>query len=286
MTTATISSSLTRHRRCLIAAAAAVAALVLTAAPAHAAQVHVIGGVPKFIASGGEDNVMSAELSNGGKTVTFAETGTSITQTSCQPIDAHHAACTLPNPITQLSISTGSFDDQIAVEAHSWSVRVSIDAGKDDDHVTVHGSSATSDNIVGGLGEDTILAGPGPSYVTSGPPLAGGSDADYVNANAGNDIVIGGDDADYITGANGNDRLYGDAGGDTLLGRSGDDRIWGGDDGDTVDGGSGADQLRGQTGADHLNAADGVFDPIVHCGPDIDTNDHDALDAPSLSGCE
>lgn len=79
--------------------------------------------------------------------------------------------------------------------------------------------------ILGGGGDDTLLAGSG---------------VDLLNGNAGNDSLVAGA---------GDDRVFGGAGNDWLDGGSGDDRIKAhGGNFDTLVGGSGDDQLNGGSG--------------------------------------
>lgn len=75
----------------------------------------------------------------------------------------------------------------------------------------------------------------------------------FVNAGAGNDVLIGSRNSDYLIGAAGNDVLYGHDGDDILIGAPGDDLVYGGagndihivrpylDHSDRVDLGDGAD---------------------------------------------
>ncbi len=111
------------------------------------------------------------------------------------------------------------------------------------------------------------------------------NNANYINANEGDDIVYGmggadrlygiqgsdtlygGDDNDTIYGGENNDILYGDAGDDklfgddnqdTLYGGDGNDLLVGGDGDDTITGGDGDDAIYGNNNADIFYAGRGV----------------------------
>ncbi len=102
-----------------------------------------------------------------------------------------------------------------------------------------------NDELYGGLGDDTIVAGPEGS-------VAGYSDNDVVYG----DTFRGEASNDLIYGGYGNDTLYGDSyeggggGNDYISGGLGNDVLNGGDGNDTLNGGSGSDTLNGGSGYD------------------------------------
>lgn len=107
--------------------------------------------------------------------------------------------------------------------------------------------------------------------------LRGGTLANYVFADAGNDTISGalGKDSlfgeagnDLITGSGGNDRLYGGTGSDTLNGGFGRDGLTGGDGADRLFGAAGNDTLRGGVGGDRL--AGGLGDGTLRGGAGAD----------------
>ncbi len=100
-----------------------------------------------------------------------------------------------------------------------------------------------------------------------------GDNAQFVNANSGNDTLYGGwgndmlfggnetspngllflnDGNDYLHGEEGNDRLFGGSGNDTLMGGSQNDTLFGGLGHDYLDGGLDNDILIGGRGDDYL----------------------------------
>lgn len=79
----------------------------------------------------------------------------------------------------------------------------------------------------------------------------------YVDAGAGNDLILGGDGWDYILGGDGNDTLEGWGGADILRGGKGNDLLDGGNGDDDLYGDSGNDLLGGRAGNDYLNGGSG-----------------------------
>jgi Ca2+-binding RTX toxin-like protein len=84
-----------------------------------------------------------------------------------------------------------------------------------------------------------------------------GSNADRIEAGAGNDTVLAGLGNDTVFGGTGNDSILGDAGNDSLLGADGTDTLRGDTGNDFLDGGAGADSLTGGTGNDSLQGGEG-----------------------------
>ena len=106
------------------------------------------------------------------------------------------------------------------------------------------------------------------SGTTGDDALYGNSEANFINAGAGDDIVdalagndvavgglgtdiiSGGDDNDLVIGGRGSDNLYGGSGNDVVTGDSGDDVIYGGSGDDTLSGGAGRDSITTGAGND------------------------------------
>ncbi|MDR6821138.1 T1SS-143 domain-containing protein, partial [Neorhizobium sp. 2083] len=136
--------------------------------------------------------------------------------------------------------------------------------------VNIDGLAGTSDKVIGGTGNDTIIlerdGKPGfvadyntaPGYLsgvekivgTDGNDviiLAAGSTADggpiTIEGGEGNDILGGSNSADILNGGDGNDLISGLGGNDTLSGGNGNDVIWGGLGADTIHGGAGSDTI-------------------------------------------
>ncbi|MBP2235251.1 Ca2+-binding RTX toxin-like protein [Sinorhizobium kostiense] len=87
---------------------------------------------------------------------------------------------------------------------------------------------------------------------TNADDVLSGVDNEYnfIRGFDGNDSLYGGSLADTIFGDDGNDFLSGDDGLDNLSGGSGDDTLWGGEGGDVLSSGSGFDWLYGDGGDD------------------------------------
>jgi len=95
-----------------------------------------------------------------------------------------------------------------------------INAGSDDDSVTVARSVSIGVTMRGGPGRDTLTGGGGP------------------------DKLIGGDGNDKLNGGAGDDVIFGGLGNDVLVGGAGDDVLRGGLGSDALGGGSGANNIR------------------------------------------
>ncbi|MBO6885205.1 MAG: Hint domain-containing protein [Marivita sp.] len=95
-------------------------------------------------------------------------------------------------------------------------------------------------------GDDTLIGGSGADWLYTD---AGN---DSVHAGAGADTIDGGAGADYLKGQAGNDSIVGGSGADTLTGDAGADTLDGGLDNDYVTGGSGSDSLLGGGGDDTI----------------------------------
>ncbi|WP_108261996.1 calcium-binding protein [Mangrovicoccus ximenensis] len=91
--------------------------------------------------------------------------------------------------------------------------------------------------------------------------LAGGAEADVIDALDGADVVAGGGGADEIHGGDGDDVLAGESGGDTIIGDRGSDVMLGGGGADTMvwNNGDGSDVMIGGAGFDRAvaNGSDG-----------------------------
>src|SRR5258705_4716215 len=101
-----------------------------------------------------------------------------------------------------------------------------IEAGDGDDWINLW--SKLPGNILGGLGDDTIVSGDGPDLLDGGDGndhLAGKGGNDTILGCARNDALWGGLGNDSLSGGDGNDILIGDDGIDTLMGDAGDDDI-------------------------------------------------------------
>ncbi|UWQ19850.1 calcium-binding protein [Jannaschia sp. M317] len=107
------------------------------------------------------------------------------------------------------------------------------------------------DDIRGGKGDDTIIAGGGNDH------LHGGEGADLLRGEDGNDALHGEAGDDILDGGHGDDRVVGSFGNDTLYGGEGNDRILGGTGDDVLHGGAGNDTIWSGTGVDYLTGGSG-----------------------------
>ena len=94
-----------------------------------------------------------------------------------------------------------------------------INAGSDDDSVTVARSVTIGITMRGGPGRDTLTGGGGPDK------LIGGDGNDKLNGGAGDDVIFGGPGNDVLVGGLGDDILRGGFGFDTLGGGAGINNI-------------------------------------------------------------
>lgn len=159
--------------------------------------------------------------------------------------------------------------------------RIYVDAGPG--HDTVNASTIVSEylTIIGGTGNDTILAGAKNDFIyarNGDDSINGGAGNDQIFGENGNDEIHGGDGRDLIFGGNDNDEIFGGAGNDTIKGEygddalhgdDGDDRFEGGDGEDTINGGAGNDVGYGQAGDDVLNGGSGNDRLYGQTGSDV-----------------
>jgi Ca2+-binding RTX toxin-like protein len=112
-----------------------------------------------------------------------------------------------------------------------------------------------AETINAGAGNDVIVGGGGDDYLRGDDGddrIAGGDGFDDTHGNMGNDTVSGGRGPDWVVGGKDNDLLFGEDGDDIVYGNLGDDTCEGGDGADIVRGGQGSDIVRGGAGDDWL----------------------------------
>jgi hypothetical protein len=123
-----------------------------------------------------------------------------------------------------------------------------IEAWDGDDSIN---AGSGNDSVYALEGNDSVLAGAGNDMVYA----AGG--ADYISGFTGNDTLYGGSDNDILRGGSGNDSLQGDEGDDKLEGNEDDDTLTGGYGNDRLLGGDGYDRLFGDSGNDWMEGGNG-----------------------------
>jgi Ca2+-binding RTX toxin-like protein len=141
-----------------------------------------------------------------------------------------------------------------------------------------------SDGVVEGTAGDDLIddayAGDPEGDMVDGGDGAGGSDADWIEAGAGNDTVLGGAEGDSIFGGDGDDVIDGEAGDDRIQGDAGEDTIHMGV-GDHATGGDGDDSFYATAtggGTMHLDGSEDdetVGDTLNITGPATITYDAD-----------
>jgi hypothetical protein len=159
-----------------------------------------------------------------------------------------------------------------------------------------------NDVFTGLAGQPNVFrAGPGDDRLTGGSRadlLCGEAGDDHVDGLAGADQLYGdfcpgvtlaraaqaGQGDDVVNGSTGNDRLVGGAGRDRLSGGAGKDRLTGGAGNDTLTGGAGSNRYEGGAGNDKVSAVNRTRDR-VDCGAGRrDSAKVDRVDR--VKGCE
>ena len=190
--------------KAVLAAAAAAAALGITAGPASASQVAVHGGVLRLTASPGELNdALVAANDDGGLLV--ADSGNSPAEpgAGCEPLDGF-AACADAGSI---ALVLGDEDDVASIDAFVY-------------------LPATID---GGDGGDSLSAGGGPTLVR------GGAGDDFISGGEDDDSVDAGSGADYVNTAGGDDRIAARDGSEDSVACGDGEDVVSADSGDVVD---------------------------------------------------
>ena len=150
-----------------------------------------------------------------------------------------------------------------------------------------------NDELIGGSGIDTIRGSSGADSMNGGSgidTLSYSSDSAGVSINlefnaasggeaTGDTIVnfenvIGGSGADTLVGDTGENALIGGGGNDVILGLAGDDRLVGGDGDDKIRGDEGADKMRGGAGNDTLLYNTDTTGVTVDIGNDTASGGH------------
>lgn len=164
-------------------------------------------------------------------------------------------------------------------QSFSGITEILADGGAGNDSIKIDPSLNVNAVLLGGPGNDTIVAGAGNATIvgdggqvsgTDGDDqLTGGSANDTIFGLGGNDTITGGGGNDSLNGGDGNNFVYGEAGDDTLIGGSGDDHLFGGDGNDSLSGNGGNDTLEGDAGDDTLLGGDG--NDVFHGGDGNDS---------------
>ena len=175
---------------------------------------------------------------------------------------------------TGLTISSDEGHDTVyALEGGTF-----IDGGAGNDSIRMDAATAAAshDTLVGGDGNDYILAGSqgadlygddlsgslaGNDTLLGGAgndTIHGGRGYDSISGGAGEDTIRGEDGNDAIDGGEGNNVVYGGSGDDSIRVGSGNNLVYGGGDRDQINGGAGADTVYGEDGDDFIYSQDGA----------------------------
>ncbi|UCE37655.1 MAG: DUF4347 domain-containing protein [Thermoplasmata archaeon] len=152
-------------------------------------------------------------------------------------------------------------------QEYSGVKKVMADCGEGNDIVDMSGvdTSSITAELVGGSGNDVLIAGDGVAELWGGigeDVLVGGPGNDHLYGEKGEDILIGNGGKDYLEGGSEDDVISGDASqavsgepwtlrgsqqADIIFGGAGDDFLAGGDNGDIVRGEDGEDWIWGDS---------------------------------------
>lgn len=94
-----------------------------------------------------------------------------------------------------------------------------VNAGSDDDQVSVSRAVTIPVTMRGGPGDDLLIGGSGPDK------LIGGDGDDRLSGRGGDDLIFGGPGRDIVRGANGDDIVRGGPGEDIAVGGSGENDV-------------------------------------------------------------
>ncbi|KUF13577.1 MULTISPECIES: calcium-binding protein [Streptomyces] len=249
-----------RHRVTARAAAVALLATGLAAAPA-AADSAAPGGKARvgadwakqsitFTAAPGQVNdlhVVPMDQGDGVRRIGFRDAVPLQPGDHCtylEPGDETYVVCELPTGSARpdrIDVFLGDGDDEIAT---SDSGVATVSGGPGDDTLHAH----TAHTVRGDEGDDMVMGrvvldgGDGMDHLMGDDGdqrMWGGRGDDMIEGYGGKDLVYAGSGKDHVMGGDGDDTLLGGSGDDTLHGEGGNDLIVGGSGKDTVRGGPG-----------------------------------------------
>ena len=138
-----------------------------------------------------------------------------------------------------------------------------LDAAVYEGEAVLQSATAQADehvSLTGTWAEDQLEVGDGGSWINAkagDDVLLGGRGSDVMYGAWGNDYLAGGEGSDKLDGGGGDDIILGGLGNDRIFGGNGHDKIDGGLDNDFLFGAGGSDTLVGGAGADKLNGGGG-----------------------------
>ncbi len=220
-------------------------------------------GADSIIGGGGNDSILGGDgddhlQSGAGSDTVFGDAGNDVIAVSddhdTNTIDGGSGydqlvfatpTSTSGVTVTWTGEGAGTYDFNTTTSTGTFT---SIEQSSGTLYADTYDASATSTGVaVFSLdGDDTLIGGSGADWLYTD---AGN---DSVHAGAGADTIDGGAGADYLKGQAGNDSIVGGTGADTLTGDAGADTVDGGADNDSIAGGSGSDSLLGGDGDDNI----------------------------------
>ncbi len=273
-------------------------------APASAATVQSDGAVARFVASGGEANIVSVRAGSNGAVV-FADAGAPLVagagcaaradgDVECSDWDTVRIElgdrgdrfdAARPLHRSTAVVEGGTGDDELRGEAtlHGGDGRDAlegpvVEGGADDDRVRgTHNPGGVRDLLHGGAGDDEIVSLGGTDILDGGPgsdrlEAAGPADTPLSPSSFSNGaILIGGDGGDVLVGTHNLDEFEPGSGDDVVFSGLGYETVSGGPGDDRLVGGPGRNVLLGGEGADRLVGEDG--DDLLGGGPGDDALD-------------
>ena len=191
--------------RSLALAAAAVATVAITAAPAGAATLNDNNTSIEYNAAAGETNQL--RISRSGGSVVFTDPGATITPAgNCALVAANpnQAACPFP-PTADVQGNLGDMADTLTVEDSVTDIdSVGFTGGLGNDQLT--GGDFTNDSLAGEDGADRLFGRGGRDSINPGTgagdladEVDGGAGQDGFSGSPGNDIYRGGPGEDFFS---------------------------------------------------------------------------------------
>lgn len=214
-------------------------------------------GADSLLGGAGDDTVLLAD-GFGSDTIIGGETGETVGDT----LDA--SALTSAVTVTYTGSESGTISDGFDTATFSEIENLILTGFAD--YASVFPIVTLSSYLDGGAGDDTLVG----SNTTAG--------SDTLVGGAGNDDLRGWDGADSLVGGSGDDLLTGDSGADTLLGGAGDDSLssWAG--ASILDGGDDSDTFF------LFDSGGGNYAGVTIVGGEGGATDNDTIDLSALSG--
>jgi RTX calcium-binding nonapeptide repeat (4 copies) len=244
-----------------VALIAALAALGIAPAAAHATDVRSVAEYLEVEAAPGQVNNLVLRHDLDRSVVRIEDSAplgfVSLGGPRCTGLAPNVLECPYPpsgppsGTTSQFFVELGDRDDRLRIDAPRRSPEVYVAAGlitevRDGPGNDRASSIPTTTTFVAGPGND-IMSGAARATSSGGnDTITGTVGPDTLDGGAGRDVLRGGIGADLMRGGIGNDRLFGQSGRDRLFGGLGNDFLRGGSARDLLNGGPGFDtQIQG-----------------------------------------